>query len=728
MTKALDKKLGLYINVAALVSLIASVLTIYFFVGSLNANARRTDSLLLAQGIEAAADQNETWAVDYGWWDAALGYFEAGEVDRLQASMAEPLQDHSGFDFVILSNEAKGQIYGWHQASGLTVRADILASDEMDAIRQDLAEEYRAGSYLGSHFASIGDRSYIVSATVLGEFEDRSATDPLHDTLLMIGTAMDDEFFMTLEENYLVHNIRFVPPSAESIAGAVPVVDHGGHQVGQLVWRPSLPGIETLRVALIPLIAYILAFLAASQVIGRHTRQLARTAEENERRARHAASTDSLSGLPNRHGFSHFIEHEAAKRAADRGQAAVIYADLNGFKAVNDKAGHQAGDAVIVEVSRRFRAALPANAYLARMGGDEFACLLTDPDDAHAALEIARALLESLAAPVASDGRLFDIGAAIGVSESCSATPKTFLTLVDEADLAMYRAKADALDYPLYYDAEFAAVDELRRALDADMEAGLGRQEFHVAYQPIVVAATGETASFEALLRWEHPTRGNIPPDVFIPAAEQSKLIHRLGDLVLESVCREFDRELGVSVSINLSPTQLNDPDICRRFVAKLAQYDLTPALIELELTETVLIENFSRAKARMEELSDAGFRLNLDDFGTGFASISYLHALPFSKIKVDKSFIDTIGQSESANKMLQAMSLLSDAMRLEIVAEGVETEAQASLLRLLGFDYLQGWNFGRPISAAARAQLRLDQEAAATPGVRTAGSKPVAS
>ncbi|WP_339743780.1 EAL domain-containing protein [uncultured Maricaulis sp.] len=713
MNKALDKKLGLYINVAALVSLIASVLTIYFFVGSLNANARRTDSLLLAQGIDAAAEQNENWAVDYGWWDAAVDYFEAGETDALEASMAEPLQDHSGFDFVILSNEAEGRIYGWHRASGLTIRDDILSPDEMGVIRQELAGEYGQGKYLGSHFVSMDDRSYIASITVLGEYEDRSATDPLHDTLLIIGTEMDDAFFMTLEEHYLVHNIQFFPPTVAPINGAVPVRDRSGHQVGQLIWRSSLPGIETLRVALIPLIAYILAFLAASQVIGRHARRLARNAEENERRARLAASTDSLSGLPNRHGFTHFIDSEAAKSAASGGQAAVIYIDLNGFKAVNDKAGHQAGDAVIVEVAQRFRAVLPPRAYIARMGGDEFAAILIDPDDARDVLDIARTLLDSLQTPIDCDGRLFDIGAAIGVSESSADATKTFLALVDEADLAMYRAKADQLDYPLYYDADFAAVDENRRALDADMEAGLGRQEFYVAYQPIVLASTGETASLEALLRWEHPTRGNIPPDVFIPAAEHSKMIHALGDLVLDSVCREFDRDSGISVSINLSPTQLNDPDLCRRFVAKLAQYELTPAQIELELTETVLIEDFGRAKARMDELSEAGFRLNLDDFGTGFASISYLHTLPFSKIKVDKSFIDTIGKSESANKMLQAMSLLSEAMRLEIVAEGVETEAQASLLRLLGFDYLQGWHFGRPITAATRAQLRLRKDVA---------------
>jgi diguanylate cyclase (GGDEF)-like protein len=722
MAKALDKKLRLYINVAALVSLIASVLTIYFFVGSLNAHARHTDSQLLAQGIEAAAEQNENWVVDYGWWAEAVGYFEAGETDVLEDSMAAPLQDHSGFDFVILANESQHRIYGWHQESGLTVRDDILNQPQLAVIRQELAKEYRSGSFLGSHFVAIGDRSYITSATVLGEFKDRATTDPLRDTLLIIGTEMDAGFFQTLETRSLVDNIRFRPRAEAAIDGAVPVRDHYGHEVGQLSWRPSLPGFRALRIALIPITVYMIAFLIASQVIGVHAGRLARTAEDNERRAHLAASTDSLSGLPNRHGFSNFIASDTAVQAASQGQAAVIYVDLNGFKAVNDKAGHQAGDIVIIEVARRFRAVLPPRAYIARMGGDEFAGILIDPADAASVVEIANTLLDSLKTPVECDGRLFDIGAAIGVSESLPGAVKPFMTLMDEADLAMYRAKAEQLDYPLYYDAEFAAMDDLRRTLDADMEAGLARNEFSVVYQPIVHASTGEIASLEALLRWEHPVRGNVPPDIFIPAAEQSKLIHRLADLVLDSVCREFDRELGFSVSINLSPTQLNDPEICRRIVAKLAQHDLTPAQIELELTETVLIEDFGRAKARMDELSQAGFRLNLDDFGTGFASINYLHTLPFSKIKVDKTFIDTIGKSESANKMLQAMSLLSDAMRLEIIAEGVETEAQAKLLRLLGFNYLQGWHFGRPVSAKTRAQIRLEQDDAIRPANRAAG------
>ncbi|WP_417471109.1 putative bifunctional diguanylate cyclase/phosphodiesterase [Maricaulis sp.] len=722
MGKPLDKKLGLYVNLAALVSLIATILAIYFFVGSLNANARQTDRQLLAQSLVAAAEQNEFWAADYGWWSVALNYFNDGDTDALAASMAAPIQDHAGFDFVILAQEPQQRVYGWDRTTGMTVRDDIIEPAGLAAIREDLAEQYAAGNFLASHFLQIGDRTYIASATVLGEYADRAGTDPAADALLIIGKEMNAAFFASIEQHYLVNGIRFMPADAPSIDGAEPVRDAHGHQVGEIVWAPSLPGFNTLRVVFLPLIAYSLIFLIASQLIGLRARRLARQAEANEQRAHQAAATDNLSGLPNRHGFAQFISSDIAIEAARNGQAAAIYIDLNGFKAINDKAGHQTGDLAIIETARRFRAALPSDAYLARMGGDEFACILLGEESGMPTLEIARTLLFSLHAPVICDGRSFELGAAVGISESRPDAVKDFATMIDEADLAMYRAKSDGLDHPLYYDSEFAVMDGERRALDADMEAGLERDEFHVVYQPIVNARTGETVSLEALLRWQHPVRGDISPEVFIPAAEHSKLIHRLGDLVLDTVCEEFDHAPGVTVSINLSPTQLNDPDLCSRFLARLKEHGLTPARIELELTESVLIENFERAKARMDELSQAGFRFNLDDFGTGFASVSYLHTLPFSKIKIDKSFIDPVGRSENANKMLQAISLMSDAMQLETVAEGVETEAQASLLRLLGFNYMQGWYFGRPATAAARAQQDTPDTEPAARGAAAGG------
>jgi diguanylate cyclase (GGDEF)-like protein len=700
MRKALDKKLGLYINVAALVSLIASVLTIYFFVGALNRNAVQTDTQLLTVGIAAAADQNENWAADYGWWDEAVTILRSGDIGRLSTAMVSSFDDHAGFDFLVLADEASGHVYGWHRETGSKALTHLLSAEQIADVRTDLGLSHQAGEYLSSHYVTLGDHTYIASGTVMGEFADRNDANPQSDPVIIIGTEMDKGFFGQLEHQYLVEDIRFLPAGAEPMAGAVQIIDDGGHHVGQVVWSPSRPGLQTLRLALIPILAYVAAFLVAAQLIGWHAKKLARTAELNERRAMLAARTDSLSGLPNRHGFHAFIESDEAVIAAEIGQAALIYVDLNGFKAVNDKAGHHAGDEVIRQVAKRFTEAVPADTSIARMGGDEFACALVGADQAYNALDIARALSASLSTPIEADGGQFEIGAAIGVSWSLPEAPKPFCDLVEEADLAMYRAKADQLEQPLSFDVSFGLEHSKRRELESDIERGLAAGEFYVHYQPIVEAETGKMVSAEALLRWEHPTRGTVPPDVFIPIAERSKLINSLGDLVLDHICRDFDAGTSHSISINLSPRQLNDPELCARYLHRLSESALGPDQIELELTEAVLIDDFDRASARVSQLTEAGFRINLDDFGTGFAGMGYLKTLPFTKIKIDKSFVRTLGRGEAQNKMLQAMALLGDALDRDLVAEGVENEDQARLLRLLGIRLLQGWHFGRPMSA----------------------------
>lgn len=705
MRNPLERRLGLYISSAALISLIASILTIYFFVGALNRNALETDQRLLTSGIQAAAIRNEDWATDYGWWQELVDIFEAGDTALLAESMASPFEDHGAFDFVVLTQENVGQTYSWHRESGAKVLSELLSETMLADVRADLLEAQGEREWRATHMAELDGHLYLMSATAIGEHEDRATLDIATVPLIIIGTRMDKYFFDALETNYLIENISVLPAGTASVEGSVPLLDGSGHVVGELVWRPSQPGIQSLRFALIPLMAYVALFLVAFQFLRLHVRRLGRRAANNERRARLAARRDSLSGLANRQGFNDFIESSAAEDAASRGQAAIIYIDLNGFKAVNDKAGHHAGDAVIRAVAQRFRAVIPSDVLLARIGGDEFACVMIGEEAANAALNIARRLSASLEHPVEHDGRVYDIGGAIGISWSTEQTPKSFDKLVEEADLAMYRAKAEQLDQPLTYDNSLGLEHDHRRNLEAAIEDGLAKNEFYVAYQPIMDANTNQVVSVEALLRWENEERGAVPPDVFIPIAERSKLIQKLGDFVIDTVCQDFDETTPHTVSINLSPSQLNAANICHHYVDKLMDAGLKPNQIEIELTEAVLVEDFERARERLVSFSEAGFKLNLDDFGTGFAGMGYLHQIPFDKIKIDKSFVRSIGKGDGSNKMLQAMSLLGDALKKDLVAEGVETESQASMLKLLGFRFMQGWNFGRPMTINALRQ-----------------------
>ena len=702
MSRTLDTQLGRYINVAALISLIASVLMIYFFVGALNRNAAQNDRQLLSAGVETAIHHNETWVADYGWWSYARDLLEERAVEELSVSMASSFSDHLGFDFVVMTAKEDAYAFSWHRDSGETPIPLFLSAEQLNAIRSDLALAYNADEFIGSHMLSHNGFSYIASATVVGEYDDRAATDPMRDPLLIIGTRVDQNFVTDMSSRFLVDDIALVSDTTGFEGPLMEVTDHSGHAVTALTWTPSRPGVETLRFTFLPLILYIAAFFVAAQFIVHKARSLARRAERNEQRAVHAATTDSLSGLPNRLGFTEYTGSPAAGEAAESGAAAVIYIDLNGFKSVNDKAGHHAGDAVIRNVAQRFLAALPDGVHIARIGGDEFACALIGHAHASQALPIARALTESLSDRFEFNGRQFEIGAAIGIAWSRPDAVKSFSELIHDADLAMYRAKSDQLDHPLCYDASLGLEQAEHQALEADIEAGLERREFRVVYQPIVRASDASIASVEALLRWEHPTRGAVPPDVFIKVAERSHLIRALGDFVVESVCADIGPNSDYTVSINLSPVQLHDPELCARYLETFAAAGMSSSQIELELTETVLVDDFEQAKQRLMEFHEAGFRVNLDDFGTGFASMGYLHMLPFSKIKVDRTFVASIGKGDGPNKMLQALALLGDALNLDMVAEGVETDTQASMLCLLGFDYLQGWYYGPPMTARA--------------------------
>ncbi|WP_203291333.1 putative bifunctional diguanylate cyclase/phosphodiesterase [Maricaulis parjimensis] len=702
MSRTLDTQLGRFINVAALISLIASVLMIYFFVGALNRNAARTDRQLLTAGIETAIHHNETWVADYGWWSYARELLEQRAVDELSVSMASSFSDHLGFDFVVMASKDNAYALSWHRDSGETPLPKLLSEEQLTEIRADLAAAYQEDEFIGSHMLYLNGYAYIASATVVGEYDDRSATDPMNDPVLIIGTRIDQAFATDMASRFLVSDIAIVTEPDGFEGPIMEAVDHLGHSAVALTWTPSRPGMDTLRFTFLPLVFYIAAFFIAAQVIVHKARSLARRAERNEKRAVRAATTDSLSGLPNRLGFTQFTESEAASQAAAEGAAAVIYIDLNGFKSVNDKAGHRAGDSVIQGVARKFRAALPDGVHVARVGGDEFACALIGQAHASQALPIARALTDSLSDRFEFNGRQFEIGAAIGIAWSRPDAVKGFPELIHDADLAMYRAKADQLDHPLCYDASLGLEQAEHRTMEADIEAGLERREFRVVYQPIVRASDGSIASVEALLRWEHPTRGAVPPDVFIKVAERSSLIRKLGDFVVDSVCTDIGPNADYSVSINLSPVQLHDPELCARYLETLAAAGMSASQVELELTETVLVDDFEQAKQRLMEFHEAGFRVNLDDFGTGFASMGYLHMLPFSKIKVDRTFVSAIGKGDGPNKMMQALALLGDAMNLDMVAEGVETETQASMLCLLGFDYLQGWYYGPPMTARA--------------------------
>ncbi len=411
------------------------------------------------------------------------------------------------------------------------------------------------------------------------------------------------------------------------------------------------------------------------------------------------ARHDSLTRLPNRVLFNEML-HLGCTRAEEDGLA-LLCLDLDDFKSVNDTMGHATGDGILIAVSERLRGCIRDGDIAARLGGDEFAIILKTKDIEEVAA-VARRLCERVSRPYHFDGRLVEIGVSIGVTLAPrdGATPHL---LMKNADLALYRAKADGRAIWRLYDVEMDERVQDRRSLQTDLRQALARGEFYLAFQPIIDFQSKRIVAAEALLRWYHPERGQLSPAEFIPMAEGAGLIAPIGAWVLRQACAiAATWPKDVHVSVNLSPLQFRDEELINEVDAALAESGLEPARLELEITETTVLETNNQTIEALLELHGRGIRIALDDFGTGYSSLSYLRRFPFNKIKIDRSFIRDLGQEKDDASIILAIIGLATSMKMVVTAEGVETEAQADFLSANGCTQAQGFLFYRPLSAEA--------------------------
>ena len=423
-----------------------------------------------------------------------------------------------------------------------------------------------------------------------------------------------------------------------------------------------------------------------------------------EARLFHMARHDALTGLPNRVLFREHLENLVQVSGHLAGPA-VLCVDLDGFKAVNDTLGHGVGDELLRAVAARFRGCLGPSDLIARLGGDEFAVLLGSGDRGMAE-ERAGGLIEALRQPFDVPSHRINVGASVGIAIRREGTAAAGLdectTLLKDADVALYRAKADGKGtYRFHSDALDAAIWE-RRWIEQNLRTALEREEFSLLFQPIVAASDTRVTGFEALVRWHHPENGVVSPATFIPVAETTGLITSIGRWVLRTACAEAARWSGdLRVAVNLSPIQFRQGSLVADVRGALADAGLAPGRLELEITESVLIEDSETVIAVLSQLRSFGVRIALDDFGTGFSSLSYLRRFPFDKLKIDRSFVQDLSDASDL-AILRAMTGLGRALDVTVVAEGVETAEQAGQLRAEGCSELQGYYFGRPGPAYA--------------------------
>jgi len=500
---------------------------------------------------------------------------------------------------------------------------------------------------------------------------------------------------------------------------AMRLVSSRGTNLGFMVWRPDRPGravwtsmAPSAGVALAALLTALAVLIFSVAKLMRKEaaslRQLAAAHLElqaKEAQAHHLAYHDVLTGLPNRAHINTVVDQKLTNSQAQQ-LWAVLLVDLDRFKQVNDTLGHAGGDQLIQLVSARLRALVDPGDVVARLGGDEFAILLDDRSTVANVEAVAQAMVDAIREPFVILGTSVFIGASVGIACAplCHGDRSELMRM---ADIAMYRAKAEGRDgYRLFSENMDESV-KLRKGIEHDLrEAIEHKQGLFVHYQPQMDAAGTQVIGLEALLRWEHPVRGLLSPDTFIPTAEETGLIRELGHMVLRDACGVARTWPALSIAVNLSPVQFRSRDLATEILAIVRQSGASPTQIELEVTESVLLDNDEVVRTTLAELRRAGFRIALDDFGTGYSSLSYLSKFEVDKIKIDRSFTSRLGEADDAAAIIHAVVRLGHAMGLSVSAEGVETREQRAFLESAGCNELQGFLFSAAIPSESLAQL----------------------
>jgi diguanylate cyclase (GGDEF)-like protein len=428
-----------------------------------------------------------------------------------------------------------------------------------------------------------------------------------------------------------------------------------------------------------------------------------------ERELLRSALHDTLTGLPNRSLFQEKLDHALRRRHRFAGyQFAVLLIDIDRFQMINEGLGHQVGDQILIRAARRIEECLVEGDTLARFGGDEFAVLLDGSGQANEAAAAGERILQALAAPFMVESYSFHLSASAGVSVSAGASEGR--QMLREANLGMVSAKRAGGGRLQVFERRMSSRAAAQIHLSSELRFALEREEFTLLYQPICSLADGSLASFEALLRWRHPARGLLGPNDFLAAAATAGLIVPIGYAALEIACARLaswrDLPAAAAVSVNVDGTQFSQPDLALRIASLIGRFGIDPERLRLEVTETVIMENLETVAAQLAALRNLGVRVLLDDFGIGFSSLSRLRRFPIDTLKIDRSFVENIESDSENGEIVRAILTLASNLGLTTVAEGVETQAQAHLLRSAGCDYGQGYYFYPALEAAEAGRL----------------------
>lgn len=428
---------------------------------------------------------------------------------------------------------------------------------------------------------------------------------------------------------------------------------------------------------------------------------------EANAKASHLALHDALTGLPNRLLFRERLDMALRGTLRKTSRIAVLFLDLDNFKEVNDTLGHGTGDLLLQELAKRLDQCIRTTETVARLGGDEFAIIQVGVNQPVEAGALSRRIIESVKAPFQIEGQEIHIGVSIGVAiPEPGDSPEKVLK---NADIALYQSKQAGRGTVRFFEAKMDTELQFRKAMESDLRQAMLKNQFELHFQPVVNLENGEIVAAEALVRWRHPVRGLVPPNEFIPLTEETGLIIALGEWVLRAACRQALKWPEIRMAVNLSPIQFRNKELATTIGQILQETGLEPSMLELEITESVLINDASAALAILTSLKSIGVRIAMDDFGTGYSSLGYLNSFPFDKIKIDRSFISKLSDKDKSFAIVRSVVGLGNSLKMITTAEGVETIEQANFLQAEGCDQVQGYYFGRPMPSLEFDRLLED-------------------
>jgi len=663
-----------------------------------------------------AAIQNIRGSFDPEWAQARVGIW---------------LETYFDHDYIFIFNQKDDLIYSlmngrtadmkWVAAlrPGLTPVIEYMRGRD-PALRGGLRLNRLGLTEGGAHplaavIARVLGRPAVIAAGAVGSSDGVPPSLDNAAPIIMAVKFVDDDALSTVAGQLQLNNLRKVDnatlPSGDL---AYDLVGPDGSVIARFAWTPKQPGAEIVH-NVVPFIAVALAgFAILAAFVLRYMRRTAAAIAAGESRLRHLAMHDPLCGLPNRIFFSERLEAVIEEVRAGRAPAAVFYIDLDHFKDVNDTLGHHIGDDLIRNVTLRLSRTLRGDDLVARLGGDEFAVITATAGDSKKMMELSQRIIGAICAPYSISGQNIIIGASVGIAmvdKNCG----TATDVMRYADMALYRAKNEGRNRACVYDAVMDADLSSRKLLEADLREAIESDRLKLLYQPIVNKSGEVVIGVEALCRWTHPTRGEIPPTEFIAIAEHSGLIIDLGNWVLGRACIDAKAWPELTVAVNVSSLQFRRADFVEVVERILTETNFDPIRLELELTESVLLGNVDNAETAMLRLKALGVRLALDDFGTGYSSLLYLRRFPFDKLKIDRSFVRSIEKAADAAAIVHAIVSLGRGLGMKVTAEGVETADQQLFLRAAGVHSMQGFRFGRPV-AVSDITARLKSPTAFSP------------